>query len=148
MQVLLYEATGDSKYLTGVNAFLDFVLYQAQKTPLGLVYISEWGSLRHAANVAHLLLQAAALDVRADELQAFASSQLDYMLGSTGRSYVVGLGVNPPQRPHHRGSSCPDVPEVSRRHSNIATHEVSLSSLARRRARGTTSTRPSRTRRR
>jgi len=50
--------------------------------------------------------------VRADEVRAFATSQLDYELGSTGRSYVVGLGVNPPQRPQHRGSSCPDMPEV------------------------------------
>jgi len=26
------------------------------------------------------------------------------MLGDTGRSFVVGYGVNPPQKPHHRGA--------------------------------------------
>jgi len=28
-------------------------------------------------------------------------------LGDAGRSYVVGFGNNPPQRPHHKSSSCP-----------------------------------------
>ena len=34
--------------------------------------------------------------------------QVEYMLGTTGRSFVCGFGTNPPQRPHHRSSSCPD----------------------------------------
>ena len=42
------------------------------------------------------------------ECKQFARSQIDYMLGDGGRSYVVGYGNNPPQRPHHRSSSCPD----------------------------------------
>ena len=33
------------------------------------------------------------------------------MLGSTGRSYVCGFGVNPPVQPHHRAASCPDIPQ-------------------------------------
>ena len=36
----------------------------------------------------------------------FVKEQIGYILGDTGRSYMVGFGVNPPQRPHHRGSSC------------------------------------------
>jgi endoglucanase len=36
----------------------------------------------------------------------WASTQLDYALGSSGRSFVVGFGVSPPTRPHHRGASC------------------------------------------
>ena len=36
----------------------------------------------------------------------WAKGQLDYMLGDNnyGRSYVVGFGNNPPERPHHRSS--------------------------------------------
>lgn len=36
----------------------------------------------------------------------WARTQLDYMLGENnyGRSYVIGFGNNPPQRPHHRSS--------------------------------------------
>ena len=33
------------------------------------------------------------------------------MLGDSGRSFVVGFGKNPPQRPHHSSSSCPSAPK-------------------------------------
>lgn len=33
--------------------------------------------------------------------------QLGYILGDTGRSFVVGYGTSPPTQPHHRASSCP-----------------------------------------
>ena len=36
----------------------------------------------------------------------FVDTQIGYILGDTGRSYVVGFGENPPLRPHHRASSC------------------------------------------
>ena len=34
----------------------------------------------------------------------YARSQIHYILGDNelGRSYVVGFGSDPPQRPHHR----------------------------------------------
>lgn len=32
------------------------------------------------------------------------------MLGDGPRSFVVGLGRNPPLRPHHRAASCPPQP--------------------------------------
>lgn len=44
------------------------------------------------------------------EYYKFAKSQIDYMLGSTGKSFVVGYGTNYPTRPHHAASSCPDLP--------------------------------------
>lgn len=37
----------------------------------------------------------------------FAQNQIHYMLGDTGRSYVVGFGRKYPKQPHHRASSCP-----------------------------------------
>jgi len=36
----------------------------------------------------------------------WARKQANYILGDTGRSFVVGYGVNPPGSYHHRGSSC------------------------------------------
>merc|ERR1712008_352175 len=68
------------------------------------------GSLRHANNVAFIALRAADLGLNPETYREFASSQIDFSLGSSGRSFVVGYGVNPPQRPHHRASSCPDPP--------------------------------------
>lgn len=37
-------------------------------------------------------------------------AQIRLLLGDAGRSYVVGFGINPPKRPHHRGASCPNMP--------------------------------------
>lgn len=46
-----------------------------------------------------------------EKYRTFARQQIGYALGNTGRSFVVGFGINPPQRPHHRGSSCPNRPQ-------------------------------------
>ena len=54
--MLLAEVTGDEKYMTAVQAFCDYVVYEVPRTPKGLVFILEWGSLRHAANVAYISL--------------------------------------------------------------------------------------------
>jgi hypothetical protein len=43
------------------------------------------------------------------EISSMVKKQLGYILGDTGRSFVVGYGTNPPARPHHRASSCPPV---------------------------------------
>ena len=45
----------------------------------------------------------------ADDLRAFARSQLDYILGDNPRkmSYVVGYGGRYPRHVHHRGASTP-----------------------------------------
>ena len=68
----------------------------------GFIYLSEWGSLRHAAaNTAFGCLFDAGIENTA-AYRAFSQQQIDYELGSTGRSYVVGFGVSPPQQPHHR----------------------------------------------
>ncbi|ODM95900.1 Endoglucanase 1 [Orchesella cincta] len=109
-QVLLAKVDRSAKYVDAARTFCDWVVDQAPKTPKGLVFISQWGSLRHASNVAFICLQAAEAGINAEKYRAFAKTQLDYALGSTGRSFVCGFGNNPPQRPHHRSSSCPNRP--------------------------------------
>ena len=51
-----------------------------------------------------MLQVAADVGIKTAECKVFAKKQIDYMLGDNGRSYVVGWGHNPPQRPHHRGA--------------------------------------------
>lgn len=81
-----------------------------KRTPAGLMWLTEWGTLRHSANAA-LVIASARMGDR--ESMCFAQSQIDYMLGRTGgRSFVVGFGPNAPTRPHHRASSCPPRPSV------------------------------------
>ncbi|XP_071145715.1 endoglucanase G-like [Mytilus edulis] len=79
-------------------------------TPKGLAFRLQWGSLRYASNMAFMALLAAEVGMHPTEYRKWAKSQIGYALGDTGRSFVVGFGVNPPSRPHHRGSSCPMIP--------------------------------------
>lgn len=48
--------------------------------------------------------QAADVGINSTVYRQFAKNQIGYVLGDSGRSFVVGIGVNPPQSPHHRAS--------------------------------------------
>ncbi|XP_050459002.1 endoglucanase A-like [Cataglyphis hispanica] len=113
VQVLLAQLTKEFKYQKAARDFCDFSVYKQTRTPKGLLYISKLGTLRHAANVAFVCLEATNFTEIEDSYKycQFAKEQIDYMLGKkTGRSYVVGYGKNSPQQPHHAASSCPDRP--------------------------------------
>ncbi|KAF2367540.1 Glycoside hydrolase family 9 [Trinorchestia longiramus] len=101
--VLFSELDGGSTYTSALQGFVDKTINGATYTPEGLVHLDTWGALRHAMN-------AADLGIEADTYRSWAMGQLGYVLGSTGRSFVVGYGENPPTRPHHRASSCPQYP--------------------------------------
>jgi hypothetical protein len=81
-------------------------------TPKGLAFTGDWGSLRHVGN-GIFLLQAYAKRISDPALKAkvdcLTLQQLNYILGSTGKSYVVGYGENSPQQAHHRAASCPPL---------------------------------------
>jgi hypothetical protein len=81
---------------------------RAKLSPKGMVFIDGWGSLRYATTAAFIAdLYADSSECpasKADTYRAFAKTQVDYALGSTGRSFVVGYGTNPPQHPHHRAA--------------------------------------------
>ena len=78
VQTLLAEITGEEQYKTMAKTFCDWVVHQAPKSPkgninflfiefqlkqswllptIGMVYLDQWGPLRHAANVAFICLQ-------------------------------------------------------------------------------------------
>jgi hypothetical protein len=52
--------------------------------------------------MAYMALLAAEISMHPTEYRKWAKSQIGYALGDTGRSFVVGFGVNPPTQPHHR----------------------------------------------
>ncbi|KAI9555833.1 endoglucase-1 [Daphnia sinensis] len=109
VQVMLAKVTNDPTYINAIKSFCDSKVNQP-KTPKGLVFISQWGSLRHASNVAYICLQAADLGINSLAYRKLAQQQIHYALGDTGRSFVCGFGTNPPVRSHHRSSSCPNKP--------------------------------------
>ncbi len=107
---LLANLTGESRYKQKIEKNLDWwcgiggesVTY----TPKGLAWVDQWGSLRYATTAAFVAAsyveggQCPSGKVKA--YSDFCESQVNYALGSTGRSFVVGFGKNPPEHPHHR----------------------------------------------
>nr|AGP76437.1 endo-beta-1,4-glucanase 4 [Sphaerotermes sphaerothorax] len=110
VQLLLAKLTNKQEYKASIKSYVNYLIKTQQKTPKGLLFIDDWGSLRHASNAAFVMLQAADLGLSAVSYRQFAKRQIDYALGDGGRSLVVGFGYNPPVHPHHASSSCPDAP--------------------------------------
>ncbi|XP_077866394.1 endoglucanase E-4-like [Saccoglossus kowalevskii] len=112
VQALMYQLTQDDEYANDLVNYLDVWLPGGglPYTPGGLAYRDEWGSLRYAANTAFVALVAADLGNWTQKYFDFGKSQIHYILGDYGHSYVVGYGVDPPRRAHHRSSSCEDYP--------------------------------------
>ncbi|XP_069959461.1 uncharacterized protein [Cherax quadricarinatus] len=110
---LFWLLTGDSQYSDLFVAYLNWLKNEADYTPEGLVALSDWGSNRAAANVAFMALWAAKNGFDTESNQEWARRQIGQMLGDNPKyqSFVVGYGVNPPEKPHHRSSSCPSLPE-------------------------------------
>ena len=109
--VLLAEDSGDGAILEDVQQWLDSWVNGSNGVQIsegGLRHISDWGSLRYAANTAMLA------GIVADELidpngtySALATNTVDYILGDNPReaSYMVSYSENAPLQPHHRAAS-------------------------------------------
>lgn len=104
--LLLAKETKNDKYKKIMEKNLNFWLKDITYTPDGLAWCDQWGSLRYAETEAFLAAVYSDSDIcpksDRDKYWKFAESQVNYALGSTGRSYVVGFGKNPPEHPHHR----------------------------------------------
>lgn len=123
----LAQITKDSEHSSFVEKALDFWTATGSEkitvTPKGLSWLDTWGSLRYATTMAFVAASYSQCDAcpasKKDLYWDWAVSQVDYALGSTGRSFVCGFGENYPQNPHHRtaqGSYCDNmnIPETAR----------------------------------
>ncbi len=129
--LMLARITEEEVYSEWMEKNLDYWTtgYNGERvkyTPKGLAYLDTWGALRYATTEAF----AAALysqwegcnSAKADTYWEFAQSQINYALGSTGYSYVVGFGEEYPQHVHHRtaqGSYCDNQNEPSQARHTI-----------------------------
>ena len=57
VHALMAELTGDAVYKDSLAKFCDHAMTGQQKSPGGMLYYMEWGSLRYAANAAFICLQ-------------------------------------------------------------------------------------------
>ena len=123
----LAQITGEDTYSSFVEKALDFWTATGSEkitvTPKGLSWLDSWGSLRYATTMAFVAAAYSECDAcpssKKDLYWDWAVSQVDYALGSTGRSFVCGYGENYPKNPHHRtaqGSYCDNmnIPEAAR----------------------------------
>nr|WGC43860.1 GH9-2 [Procambarus clarkii] len=103
---------GSSEYQNALVGYLSWLKNEAPYTPEGLVFLDAWGANRHAANVAFIALWAAKNGIDTEANQEWGRGQIGQLLGDNPKyhSFVVGFGVDPPQKPHHRSSSCPNPP--------------------------------------
>ncbi|XP_025083452.1 uncharacterized protein LOC112557675 [Pomacea canaliculata] len=111
--LLMYSFTnGEAQYRTDIEDSMKAWSKAGgmDYTPKCLAFRLQWGALRYSANMAFFALVAAKYGLHASDYRQWAMCQIHYALGDTGRSFVVGFGVNPPTRPHHRASSCPMLP--------------------------------------
>ncbi len=124
--VLLAKITGKDTYTNAVEKHLDWWTTGTSDgdkityTPGGLAWLDSWGSLRYATTTAYIACVYSGYDCcdpsKVDTYIEFAEAQCNYALGSSGRSYMVGFGENPPEHPHHRtaqGSYCDNMNEPS-----------------------------------
>ncbi|WAM33659.1 glycoside hydrolase family 9 protein [Caldicellulosiruptor morganii] len=106
--IMLAKITGKELYKGAVERNLDYWTDRITYTPKGMAYLTGWGSLRYATTAAFLACVYADWSGcdsnKKTKYLNFAKSQIDYALGSTGRSFVVGFGTNYPQHPHHRNA--------------------------------------------
>ncbi len=122
---LLAMETGDSTYKQLVEDNLDYWTTglngeRITYSPQGLAWLDSWGSLRYSTTEAFVALVYSNSDVCPDSKKAtyhdFGVAQVNYALGDTGRSYLIGFGEDYPQNPHHRtaqGSYCNNMNEPS-----------------------------------
>lgn len=109
--LMLAKLTGDKEYSVWMEQNLDYWTTgvngeRVNYTPKGLAYLDTWGALRYATTEAFIAALYADWEgcsaAKRDTYSEFAESQINYALGSTGYSYMVGFGENYPQHVHHR----------------------------------------------
>ena len=111
--LVMGRITGDRDYLDYLENNLDYWTtgVNGEKityTPKGLAWLDSWGSLRYASTASFLALTYAKSEECPKGKQKiyhdFAVDQINYCLGSTGFSYLIGFGEDYPVHPHHRTS--------------------------------------------
>ncbi len=109
--LLLAKITGKDIYKNFMEMYLDYWTtgYNGSRityTPKGLAWLDSWGSLRYATTTAFLAGTYAdwsgCTTSKVSTYKSFMKQQVDYALGSAGRSFEVGYGTNSPKHPHHR----------------------------------------------
>ena len=116
LMLAIEEDEETTVHLDEIKSFCDFYSEDVTKTVYGLAYPSPFQATGYASSAAFLCFLAA--QKMSDKIEpgirsswkTFGFKQMDYLLGSSGRSYLVGYGDSYPTQAFHRGASCPNRP--------------------------------------
>eukprot|EP00879_Flechtneria_rotunda_P009977 GHRR01010433.1.p1 GENE.GHRR01010433.1~~GHRR01010433.1.p1 ORF type:complete len:1225 (+),score=296.26 GHRR01010433.1:1011-4685(+) len=120
LNLLLYQATKDPVYKTSVQQFVQQWMSTTGSsgdimyTKKGLAKAQPDGNLQHTANAAFYVM-VAAKELMGGKYMLYACwarTQIGYMLGDAGKSYVTGYGAMQPRKTPHKAASCPP-PDVA-----------------------------------
>ena len=107
---VLLANSADPKYRSDANDYFNPYLSQLiPHSPRGLALPYSWGGSRNAGNVA-FLMQTYANNVKSVDptyrarLRNYAMFQVNYLLGDSGRSWIVGFGKGYPTYTWHKAS--------------------------------------------
>ncbi|XP_071916835.1 endoglucanase-like [Coffea arabica] len=122
--------TSLANFKSGADSFVCALMpgsssVQIKTTPGGLLYTRDSSNLQYATGATMVLLyysniltaagsegvQCGSVIFSPAKIQAFAKSQIDYILGNNPlkMSYMVGFGSKYPTQLHHRGASIPSI---------------------------------------
>ncbi|CAK0782162.1 hypothetical protein CVIRNUC_005591 [Coccomyxa viridis] len=104
----------ETKYMENANQYFEEYLPGPKRTVFhtrkGLSWRNAWGVLRYSANNAFIAfvhadqMKKQGNEAFAAKLFTYATSQINYMLGDGGQSYVIGFGKDSPTTPFHKWS--------------------------------------------
>ena len=103
--LLMANLTNNNDYKEAVAWNLKWFNDSVSKTPAGLPYLNNWGSLRYAtaeAGIAYLYYKY----FNDERYLGIANNIIDYCLGDNplGMTYLTNYGTNSPKHPHHRAN--------------------------------------------
>ncbi|XP_065337461.1 endoglucanase E-4-like [Cloeon dipterum] len=117
-RILLALFTLDEQYAREAEAVCDNVARNSSlRNPQGLYHINQAvGAIRYAANIAYACYELGEVlitirDIPTNPYIQFAIQQVNFILGDSGRSFMVGFGNNYPRKIQHSASSCPNIPQ-------------------------------------
>ncbi|KAK9830377.1 hypothetical protein WJX72_011403 [[Myrmecia] bisecta] len=114
--VLLADLTGDQAYQATMDEFFNTWMNSGngiQQTPKGLAYSVRSGTLRNTANAGFLAIAYGNYLGGTDRYndgkmyQCWARNQIHKIIADPKRSYMVGVGSNPPTHVPNPAASCP-----------------------------------------
>merc|ERR1712018_899717 len=84
-------------YESCIDDWVNHIFYEVPYSPKGMIYVDQWGTLRHAANVAHVCAQLTAVGLWESDCDTFVKDQITEAAHAlTCQRPVTGINLTTP----------------------------------------------------